>query len=66
MTNFNVSTIDYHTAGELFRIVANPPVAIEGNTVAERRVFAIDDPDSDDRKEMLRDRHHHNQDPEQA
>jgi proline racemase len=40
MTNFNVSTIDYHTAGEPFRIVAKPPVAIEGNTVAERRVFA--------------------------
>ena len=44
MTNFSVSTIDYHTAGEPFRIVANPPVAIEGNTVAERRVFAMTTP----------------------
>ena len=53
MTNFSVSTIDYHTAGEPFRIVADPPVAIAGNTVAERRVFAIDDPDVDKLRKLL-------------
>ena len=53
MTNFSVSTIDYHTAGEPFRIVANPPVAIEGDTVAERRVFAINDPDVDKLRKLL-------------
>jgi proline racemase len=36
---------DYHTAGEPFRIVAEPPVAIPGATVAERRARAIEDPD---------------------
>jgi len=39
-----IATTDYHTAGEPFRIVADPPVAIEGRTVAERRVRAIEDP----------------------
>jgi len=53
MTDFSVSTIDYHTAGEPFRIVADPPVGIEGNTVAERRVFAIDDPDVDKLRKLL-------------
>jgi proline racemase len=53
MTSFSVSTIDYHTAGEPFRIVADPPVGIEGNTVAERRVFAIDDPDLDKLRKLL-------------
>ena len=40
-----ISTTDYHTGGEPFRIVADPPVSIEGRTVAERRARAIDDPD---------------------
>jgi proline racemase len=53
MTNISVSTTDYHTAGEPFRIVADPPVGIEGNTVAERRVFAIDDPDVDKLRKLL-------------
>jgi len=53
MTDFSVSTIDYHTAGEPFRIVADPPVGIEGTTVAERRVFAIDDPDVDKLRKLL-------------
>jgi proline racemase len=51
--NFKVSTTDYHTAGEPFRIVADPPVTIEGNTVAERRVFAIEDPDVDNLRKLL-------------
>jgi proline racemase len=40
-----IQTTDYHTGGEPFRIVAQPPVQIHGATVAERRARAIDDPD---------------------
>jgi proline racemase/trans-L-3-hydroxyproline dehydratase len=40
-----IHTTDYHTGGEPFRIVADPPVTIEGRTVAERRARAIDDPE---------------------
>lgn len=40
-----IATTDYHTGGEPFRIVAEPPVPIPGTTVAERRARAIDDPD---------------------
>jgi proline racemase len=39
-----VHTVDYHTGGEPFRIVPEPPVAIAGATVAARRAFAIADP----------------------
>jgi proline racemase len=38
-----IVTVDYHTGGEPFRIVAEPPVAIPGATVAERRARAIED-----------------------
>lgn len=48
-----VSTVDYHTAGEPFRIVADPPVEIEGATVAERRMMAIGDPDADRLRKLL-------------
>lgn len=41
-----VATIDYHTAGEPFRIVADPPVALSGQTVAQRRVEALADVDA--------------------
>ena len=40
-----ILTTDYHTGGEPFRIVVDPPVAIPGSTVAERRARAIEDPD---------------------
>lgn len=40
-----IETVDYHTAGEPFRIVAEPPVPIPGATVAERRARAIEDAD---------------------
>ena len=40
-----IATTDYHTAGEPFRIVADPPVPVPGTSVADRRVRAIDDPD---------------------
>lgn len=35
------TTDDFHTAGEPFRIVAEPPVDIPGDTVAEKRMNAI-------------------------
>jgi proline racemase len=39
-----IVTTDYHTGGEPFRIVAEPPVPLPGATVAERRVRAMEDP----------------------
>src|SRR5881396_264475 len=39
-----IAATDYHTGGEPFRIVADPPVPIPGRTVAERRARAIGDP----------------------
>jgi len=39
-----IAATDYHTGGEPFRIVADPPVPIPGRTVAERRALAIGDP----------------------
>jgi proline racemase len=41
----SIAATDYHTGGEPFRIVADPPVPILGATVAERRARAIEDPD---------------------
>jgi len=38
-----IATTDYHTGGEPFRIVPEPPVPIPGATVAERRARAIED-----------------------
>jgi proline racemase len=38
-----IATTDYHTGGEPFRIVADPPVPIPGGSVAERRALAIED-----------------------
>jgi len=48
-----VATVDYHTAGEPFRIVADPPVAIEGATVAERRVSAMRSREVDGLRRLL-------------
>lgn len=48
-----VRTVDYHTAGEPFRIVAGPPVTMRGATVAERRMFAIEDPAVDGLRRVL-------------
>ena len=41
----SIAAIDYHTGGEPFRIVTEPPVRMPGATVAERRARAIEDPD---------------------
>jgi proline racemase len=48
-----IVTTDYHTAGEPFRIVADPPVPISGSTVAERRARAIEDPDVQELRALL-------------
>jgi proline racemase len=40
----SIETVDYHTGGEPFRIVTDPPVPLPGATVAERRTRAIEDP----------------------
>jgi proline racemase len=44
MLPLTIRAMDYHTGGEPFRIVADPPVPIPGRTVAERRARAIEDP----------------------
>jgi proline racemase len=46
-------TTDYHTGGEPFRIVADPPVPIPGRTVAERRARAIEDREIQDLRAVL-------------
>ena len=48
-----VETVDYHTAGEPFRVVAEPPVAIVGETVAARRAYAIGDRDVNGLRQLL-------------
>ncbi|WP_237774493.1 proline racemase family protein [Actinosynnema sp. ALI-1.44] len=49
----DVRTVDYHTGGEPFRVVPDPPVVIAGATVAERRMFAISDPEVDTLRKLL-------------
>lgn len=53
MTLPQVFTTDYHTGGEPFRIVPEPPVTIDGTTVAERRMFAIASPEVDNLRKLL-------------
>ncbi len=48
-----VRTVDYHTGGEPFRIVADPPIEIPGDTVAARRINAINDPEIDGLRRLL-------------
>jgi len=48
-----VRTVDYHTGGEPFRIVPEPPVPIPGDSVADRRVRAIADPAVDGLRRLL-------------
>jgi proline racemase len=46
-------TTDYHTAGEPFRIVVAPPMALPGDTVADRRDRALSSPDAQALRELL-------------
>lgn len=48
-----LATVDYHTGGEPFRIVADPPVPLVGDTVADRRVRAIADPAAQSVRRLL-------------
>jgi proline racemase/trans-L-3-hydroxyproline dehydratase len=48
-----VATTDYHTAGEPFRIVAEPPVPLPGDSVADRRVRALTSPAAQELRRTL-------------
>jgi proline racemase len=48
-----VSTSDYHTAGEPFRIVPDPPVELPGDSVADRRARALENPAAQGLRELL-------------
>ncbi|WP_345041253.1 proline racemase family protein [Georgenia daeguensis] len=48
-----VSTIDYHTAGEPFRIVTDGLPEIPGETVPDRREFALSSPEIDHYRQLL-------------
>ena len=48
-----VRTTDYHTGGEPFRIVVDPPVELPGTDVADRRAQAITDPAADGLRRFL-------------
>lgn len=43
-TDWIINTVDYHTAGEPFRIVPELPFEIEGDTVLAKRVNAVGGP----------------------
>ena len=47
------TSVDFHTAGEPFRIVADPPVAIPGSSVAEARERAVAGSELDDLRRLL-------------
>ncbi|SDR93577.1 proline racemase [Brevibacterium siliguriense] len=47
------TSVDFHTAGEPFRIVAEPPVEIPGSSVAERRELAGPGSAADDLRRLL-------------
>ncbi|PPG38718.1 proline racemase family protein [Pseudoclavibacter sp. RFBA6] len=47
------ATIDYHTAGEPFRIVPDLGIPIDGDDVASRRVFAAASPEVDRARRLL-------------
>lgn len=47
------TSVDFHTAGEPFRIVADPPVEIPGASVAQRRALAVPGSELDDLRRLL-------------
>ena len=53
MTLPSIATTDYHTGGEPFRIVTDPPVPLPGDTVADRRVRAMADPSAQALRRVL-------------
>ncbi|MBM2623909.1 proline racemase family protein [Actinoplanes sp. LDG1-06] len=53
MAQERISTVDYHTAGEPFRIVPEPPVPLPGSSVADRRRLALDSANARRLRELL-------------
>lgn len=53
VTTRTIATTDYHTAGEPFRIVAEPPVPLPGDSVADRRARALASPAAQDLRRTL-------------
>jgi proline racemase len=51
--SLSVPTSDYHTAGEPFRIVADPPVALPGDSVADRRARVLHSSEAQGLRELL-------------
>jgi proline racemase len=49
----SVVTTDYHTGGEPFRIVAEPPVPLPGDSVADRRARAITSSEAQELRRLL-------------
>ncbi|WP_432790121.1 proline racemase family protein [Brevibacterium sp. K11IcPPYGO002] len=47
------TSVDFHTGGEPFRIVAEPPVEIPGRSVAQRRELAVPGSPADDLRKLL-------------
>jgi proline racemase len=52
MNSASIRTVDYHAGGEPFRIVTDVP-AIDGATVADKRVTALSDPGVDGLRALL-------------
>ena len=48
-----VRTVDYHTAGEPFRIVVDGAPVLDGETVADKRVYAQSAPTAEQVRELL-------------
>jgi proline racemase/trans-L-3-hydroxyproline dehydratase len=53
VTTQTIATTDYHTAGEPFRIVAEPPVPLPGDSVADRRARALASPAAQELRRTL-------------
>lgn len=53
MSTPGIATTDYHTAGEPFRIVAEPPVPLPGASVADRRTRALGSPAAQELRRLL-------------
>ena len=53
VTTQTIATTDYHTAGEPFRIVPEPPVPLPGDSVADRRVRALTSPAAQELRRTL-------------
>lgn len=53
MVSHVIDTVDFHTAGEPFRIVESVPIPLRGDTVAQRRAFAQQSSEAEDLRRFL-------------